>query len=174
MNISSTYSYLDKNKYEEYRQQYLIIKAEKFIVEPEEFKNEAIKLLQNYDNAYSLGNTQELLKSLYYLENFLEISKILYEKDTKWTAAYVEMLNKVAQGYTTCPTPQSGKKIRQYTNESLKIIKPLVKRYPVQWGPIYKNVIKNKRNLQKLLYGTYIFGSLPFLIIFLILYFILK
>jgi hypothetical protein len=98
----------------------------------------------------------------------------MYKKDAKWTAPYVDILNKVALGYTTCPTPQSGKKIRQYTNESLKIIKPLAKQYPKEWGPIYKNIIKNKRNFQKILYGTYIFGSVPIIIVIAIIYFIFK
>ena len=100
------------------------------------------------------------------------VLKAMYKKDVKWTASYIEMLNKVAHGYTTCPTPQSGKKIRQYTNESLNIVKPLAKKYPKEWGPVYKNIIKNKRNLQKLLYGTYIIGSIPFIIILVIIYLI--
>lgn len=173
INISSTYSYLNQNKYEEYKQQYLQLKAEKFIVNPEEFKNEIIELFKNYDNAHKTENIQELLKVLYYLEEFLEISKILYEKDPKWTAPYIEMLNKVSQAYTACPTPQSGKKIRKYANESLKIVKPLAKKYPEQWGKVYQNIKKNKRNMQKILYGTYIFGSIPIIIIIVILYFIL-
>lgn len=103
----------------------------------------------------------------------MKITKILFEKDPKWTVPYIEMLNKVSQCYTTCPTPQSGKKIRIYTKESLKIVKPLAKKYPEQWEQVYQNIKKNKHNMQKLLYGTYIFGSIPIIIIVMILYFIL-
>lgn len=174
LNLADTYFLLNNlPEYNRYKHLANTIKAEKFVLEPEEFKNEAMGLLKNYDNAYKLENTQELLKSLYYLEELLEISKILYEKDSKWTAPYIEMLNKVSQGYTTCPTPQSGKKIRQYTNESLKIVKPLAKEYPEQWGKVYQNIKKNKRSMQKILYGTYIFGSIPVIVLIMVLYFIL-
>lgn len=172
-NISDTY-YLLKNTSEsdKYLKKSYDVKAENLILLPEQFKDEAMQLLKDYDNAYKVKDTKELLKSLIYLEEFLKVCKAMYEKDVEWTVPYIEMLNKVVQGYTICPTLQSGKKIRQYTNESLKIIKPLVKQYPDKWGPIYKNVTKNKRNLQKILYGTYIFGSVPILIIIVIIYFI--
>ncbi len=174
-NISETYNLLENtSESDSYLKQSYDVKAEKFISLPEQFKDEAMQLLKDYDNAYKSEDTKELLKSLIYLEEFLKVCKAMYEKDVKWTAPYVDMLNRVAHGYTTCPTPQSGRKIRQYTNESLKIVKPLAIKYPDQWGPIYKNVIKNKRNLQKILYGTYIFGSIPIIIVIAIVYFIFE
>jgi hypothetical protein len=175
LNISDTYRLLG-NKSESNRclKQSYDIKAETFISSPEQFENKATQLLKDYDNALKTENIKELLRSLFYLEEFLKVCKTLYEKDAKWTAPYVEMLNKVAQGYTTCPTPQSGKKIRQYINESLQITKPLAKEYPDQWGHVYKNVIKNKRNLQKILYGTYIFVSMPIITVIAIIYFIFR
>ena len=174
-NISETYDLLgNASESDSYLNQSYDIKAEKLIASSEKFKEEAMQLLKDYENAHKSEDTKELLKSLFYLEKFLKVCKAMYEKDVKWTVPYIEMLNKVAQGYTTCPTPQSGKKIRQYTNESLKIIKPLAKKYPNQWEPIYKNVKRNKRNLQKILYGTYIFGSAPIIIIMVIIYFIFR
>lgn len=174
-NISETYNLLENtSESDSYLKQSYDVKAEKFISLPEQFKDEAMQLLKDYDNAYKSEDTKELLKSLIYLEEFLKVCKAMYEKDVKWTAPYVDMLNKVAHGYTTCPTPQSGRKIRQYTNESLKIVKPLAIKYPDQWGPVYKNVIKNKRNLQKILYGTYIFGSAPIIIVIGIIYYIFR
>jgi len=173
MNISDTYYLLkDINESDKYLKQSYDVKAEKLILSPEQFKDEAMQLLKDYDNANKEEDVKELLRSLWYLEEFLKVCKIMYQKDIKWTVPYVEMLNKVAQGYTTCPTPQSGKKIRLYTNESLKIIKPLAKKYPKEWRPIYKNIIKHKRNLQKLLYRTYFVGLVPIIIIIAIIYFI--
>ncbi len=174
-NISDTYFLLkNQSKSDDFLKESYVMKAEKFILQPDEFKEDVTLLFKDYDNAYEKIEVKEMLKSLFQLDELLKVCAIMYKKDLKWTMPYIELLNEVAQGYAKCPSPYSGKKIRQHTNNSLKIIKPLVKQYPDEWATVYKNIIKNKRNLQKILYRTYFFGAIPILIILAIIYFMFK